>query len=86
MGNLFESLKSHFENTPKEVLEREWNEIKHLNEIGPDVLGYAKFVKEQFGVAMQYCYANDTEKRKYDVSVDSGFDGISADSQYFFAA
>ena len=50
------------------------------------MLGYAKFVKEQFGVALQYCYANDTEKRKYDVSVDSGFDGISADSQYFFAA
>ena len=52
MGNLFESLKKYFENTPKEILENDWKEIKHLNEIGPDVIEYAKFVREQFGIAV----------------------------------
>lgn len=27
MGNLFESLKNYFENTPKEVLDNDWKEI-----------------------------------------------------------
>ena len=54
MGNLFESLKNYFENTPKEVLDNDWKEIKYLNEIGPDVIEYAKFVKEQFGIAVSY--------------------------------
>ena len=46
MGNLFESLKKYFENTPKEILENDWKEIKHLNEIGPDVIEYARYVKD----------------------------------------
>lgn len=46
MGKLFESLKRYFENTPKEVLDSEWKKMKHLNEIGPDVIEYAKSVKE----------------------------------------
>ena len=50
MGNLFESLKNYFENTPKEVLDNDWKEIKYLNEIGPDVIEYARYVKELFGV------------------------------------
>lgn len=45
MDNLFESLKYYFENTPKEILENDWEEIKYLNGIGPDVIEYAKFVK-----------------------------------------
>lgn len=46
MGNLFESLKNYFENTPKEVLENDWEEIKYLNGIGPDVIEYSKIYKE----------------------------------------
>ena len=46
MGKLFESLKRYFENTPKEVLDSEWEKMKYLNEIGPDVIEYAKSVKE----------------------------------------
>lgn len=46
MGVLADSLKRHFEETPKEVLDKEWEEIKHLNEIGPDVLEYCKRVRE----------------------------------------
>ena len=46
MGPLADSLKRYFEETPKEVLDKEWEEIKHLNEIGPDVLEYCKRVRE----------------------------------------
>ena len=42
MGKLLEQLKSYFENTPAEVLEKECAEWDYLNEIGPDVLEYAK--------------------------------------------
>ena len=50
MGNLFESLKDYFENTPKGVLDNDWKEVENLNEIGPDVIEYARYVKELFGV------------------------------------
>ena len=46
MGNLFESLKDYFENTPKDVIEKDWREIEYLNEIGPDVIEYARYVKD----------------------------------------
>ena len=46
MGVLADSLKRYFEETPKEILDKEWEEIKHLNEIGPDVLEYCKRVRE----------------------------------------
>lgn len=52
MGNLFESLKDYFENTPKDVIEKDWREIEYLNEIGPDVIEYAEFVRENFGTAV----------------------------------
>lgn len=42
MGKLLNQLKEYFENTPKEVLEKEAKEWDYLNEIGPDVLEYAK--------------------------------------------
>lgn len=45
MDNLFENLKDYFENTPKEILENDWEEIKYLSGIGPDVIEYAKLVK-----------------------------------------
>lgn len=48
MGNLFESLKDYFENTPKDVLDNDWKEIENLNEIGPDVIEYARYVKSLY--------------------------------------
>ena len=48
MGKLSESLKEYFENTPKEVLDKDWKEIKHLNDIGPDAIEYCKSIREQF--------------------------------------
>ena len=38
MGKISDGLKKYFEETPKEIIEKEWEEIKHLNEIGPDVI------------------------------------------------
>lgn len=46
MGNLFECLKNYFENTPQEILENDWKKIEYLNEIGPDVIEYVKYVKK----------------------------------------
>lgn len=87
MGNLFESLKNYFENTPKEVFDNDWKEIEYLNGIGPDVIEYAKLVKEQFGIAVSYSNSgHKNETHRYDVSVDSGNNGIAADAQYYFAA
>lgn len=45
MGKLLNQLKEYFENTPKEVLDKEVKEWEYLNEIGPDVLEYAKAVR-----------------------------------------
>lgn len=87
MGDLFECLKDYFENTPKEVLDNDWKEIEYLNEIGPDVIEYAEFVRENFGIAVSY--SNSKEKRethKYDVSVSAGEKGIAADAKYCLAA
>ena len=87
MGNLVESLKYYFENTPKEVLDNDWKEIEYLNEIGPDVIEYAKYVKESFGIAVSYTSSErKLEAHKYDVSVSSNGKGIAADAQYCLAA
>ena len=45
MGKLLEQLKSYFENTPANILEKESAKWDYLNEIGPDVLEYANIVK-----------------------------------------
>lgn len=48
MGKLLEELKTYFENTPDDVLEKDWDAIKHLNDIGPDVMEYAESVRSNF--------------------------------------
>lgn len=50
MGKLLEQLKKYFENTPKEVLEREAEEFEELNNMThnlfeTDVIEYAKKVR-----------------------------------------
>ena len=35
-----EELKQHFKNTSQEALDKEWEDIKHLNEIGTDAQEY----------------------------------------------
>ena len=44
--NLLQQLKEYFDNTPRDVLEKEWNELSYLNEIGPSVNEYLECVKK----------------------------------------
>lgn len=48
MGKLADSLKDYFENTPKEQLDKDWEEIKHLNDVGSDVIEYTESVRLLF--------------------------------------
>ena len=43
---LLQHLKEYFDNTPRDVLEKEWNELSYLNEIGPTVEEYLESVKK----------------------------------------
>lgn len=87
MGNLFESLKDYFENTPKEILDNDWREIEYLNEIGPDVIWYAEYVKELFGIDVLYLGADkNLSAHTFDIPATSDTERIAADSQYYLAA
>lgn len=44
MGNWYEQMKKYFEETPKEQLDKDWEELKHWNEIGPSVDNYVNVV------------------------------------------
>ena len=47
MGKLLEQLKEHFDNTPKDVLDKEMEEFEYLNEIGPYVITDENEIREQ---------------------------------------
>ena len=53
MGKFAESLKKYFEETPQEMLDKEWEDIKPLNDIGPDVMEYGERVRMYYGLTMQ---------------------------------
>ena len=42
--NLLQQLKDYFDNTPKDVIEKEWHEYDKYNEIGPSVEEYLEYV------------------------------------------
>ena len=44
MGVLLEDLKRYFETTPKDILDKEWDEKAYLDDIGPDVMEYIEFI------------------------------------------
>ena len=44
--NLLQKLEEYFRNTPKEQLDKDWEELKEYNEIGPDVDEYIKSVED----------------------------------------
>lgn len=52
MKKVFESLKNYFENTPSEQIEKDWEELKKYNEIGPDIEEFL-FVQKQFAKDME---------------------------------
>ena len=84
MGNLFENLKQYFENTPKDILEQDWREIEYLNEIGPDVIEYAEYVKEQFGIDIPYL--SSKMGNKLNTPIYSLSESISSDALFCLAA
>ena len=85
MGKLLEQLKSYFENTPAEVLEKECAEWDYLNEIGLDVLEYAKLVRGYIDTEMAYSNSDIfCDDRKYDFTVLT--EDISSNAQYGMAA
>ncbi len=43
-SNLLQQLKEYFENTPREVIEKEWHEYDKYNEINPKVNEYLEYV------------------------------------------
>lgn len=47
-NSLLEQLKEHFENTPRDVLEKEWKELSVYNEIGPTVEEYMGDLKDYY--------------------------------------
>ena len=53
MGKLAESLKRYFKETPQDILDRDWEEIKPLNDIGPDVIEYVEQVLLYYGNIFQ---------------------------------
>lgn len=48
MGKLLDELKEYFENTPQEVLDKDFEKMAYLNDIGPDAIEYAETVKKHF--------------------------------------
>lgn len=45
MSELYFKLREYFENTPREQLDKDWEDVKYLNDIGPDVILYADYVR-----------------------------------------
>ena len=44
MNRLVDILNDYFKNTPKDVLDKDWNALKELNNIGPDTAYYVESV------------------------------------------
>lgn len=49
MGKIADSLEKYFKETPPEQLDKDWEEIKDLNEIGPDATEYINNYKNYVG-------------------------------------
>ena len=47
MGRIYNNLRKYFEETPKEILIKDWEAIKYLNNIGPDVDYLKQFKNER---------------------------------------
>ena len=85
MGKLLDSLERYFEDTPKDILEKDSEGWDFLNEIGPDVLEYAKIVRDSFDVEISYCSSESIDRRHEYCSKTSKGD-IKVSSQYYLAA
>lgn len=52
MGKLLENLKEYFQNTDKEQIEKDWDEIKKYNKICPDIFEYFNFIKNNGNIVI----------------------------------
>lgn len=78
MGTFAESLKKYFEETPQNILDSDWEAIKSLNDIGPDVIEYVEQVRMYYGSVMQ----NTQNVPNSDFSLDN----FKAKDEYYLAA
>ena len=46
MEKVYDKLKQYFNTTPKEQLQKDWEELKKYNKIGPTVEEYLNYVKQ----------------------------------------
>ena len=85
MGKLLDNLERYFENTPENILERDSEGWDFLNEIGPDVLEYAKLVRDSLGVEISYC-SFEGINRMHDFSPKTSKGEIKTSSKYYLVA
>ena len=86
MGQILESLKRHYADTSQEALDKEWEELAYLNNIGPDVFEYAEEMKAYIEFV---CSSASTVYRRqsHTYSFDPSDDGaIHNESDYDYAA
>lgn len=86
MGQILESLKKHYADTSQEVLDKEWEELAYLNDIGPDVFEYAEEMKEYIefvSSSASTVYRRQSHTYSFDPSDD---EAIHNESNYDYAA
>ena len=86
MGQILESLKKHYADTSQEVLDKEWEELAYLNDIGPDVFEYAEEMKEYIEFVCSSAstvYRRQSHTYSFDPSDD---EAIHNESDYDYAA
>ena len=87
MWNLLDDLKNYFENTPTDELDNDWREIEHLNDIGPDVLEYAEFMRRYLSMELMYSCSEVKNDNHTFCALDFPLDAeISADAHYYYEA
>lgn len=72
---ILQQLKKYFEETPRDVIEKEWNELSYLNEIGPTVEEYLESVKKyrqtQYPKTYEECHELMVQWKGYDCNPNS---------------
>lgn len=82
MDKLLESLRNYLRETPKEALE----ELDYLNEIGPDVLEYAKTFRYYQSISMSYESIANESSLVFENSNSEISELICSDADYPLAA
>lgn len=46
INNMLDEIKSYYENTPREVIDKVWEEIEAENHVGPSVSDYETYLSD----------------------------------------